>query len=419
MLISPTIFAVILFIVFLLLVALVILAVLIRDMLEKQKVYSNFADYLGDFLIVVSKDGRLLDASPKYVSDALYDQILQNKSFKPILSNTDYERLQKYIEGLDAYPDIPFVFSFDSETRTNWYELRAYMQKQSGDMNMVLLIKNVTREMETSRQRDQLRDNVDLLLRSTGDFLWSLDVDSRQFTFLTPLIDDEGRVVPRSLGVQDIRALMPEDDYAFFEKHINTRIVDFRASGQDMSDNRGIRLRLSFEEGKQVWFAFSGRLCTEENAKIIFKGSARRMDMVLENPILEDINMKESTISSVLSFPDIRVFWIDRNYKIRGCNQAFSLAFGMSIPDEVEGKRLLEVVRPKYFSLFHGVLSEVFERGLAKSWKGPFGVGKRLLWFNAVPLKGTDGYTQRVLGVYMQLDENDFENVNKSTLEVL
>ena len=75
------------------------------------------------------------------------------------------------------------------------------------------------------------------------------------------------------------------------------------------------------------------------------------------------------------------------------------------------------MVRPRYFSLFHGVVSEFFEKGLSKSWKGAFGVGKRLLWFNAVPLKREDGFTHCVLGVYMQLDENDFNIANNSTME--
>ena len=141
--------------------------------------------------------------------------------------------------------------------------------------------------------------------------------------------------------------------------------------------------------------------------------------MLLENPITADDIVNENMLFSVFSFPDVRVFWIDRDYKVCGCNQAFSLAFGMSFPKEVEGKRLLEVVRPKYFSMFHGVLSDVFERGLSKAWKGPFGVEKRLLWFNAVPIKSSDGYTHRVLGVYMQLDENDFNNANKNNTEIL
>jgi PAS domain-containing protein len=244
-----------------------------------------------------------------------------------------------------------------------------------------------------------------------------MDIDTRKFTFLSPLMDDEGRAIPRSLGVQDIRSMMPEEDYAFFDKHLNSRIVEFRATGQNTSESRGVKLRLNGENGRLDWYAFCGRLYTEENAKIVFRGSARRLDLQLENPIVDDGDVNESVQASALAFPDIRVFWIDRDYRVCGCNQAFSLAFGKSVPKEIEGKRLLEVVRPKYFSFFHGVISEVFEKGLSKSWKGAFGVGKRLLWFNAVPIKRGDGYTHRVMGVYMQLDENDFNVTNKLKME--
>ena len=404
------------FVCFLVITAFVISVLLIRDLLNKQKIYSNFAGYLSDFLVIISKEGRLIDASPTFISDPLYDLILRQKSFKKVFSAAEFKRFSEYVRGLDAYPDIPFVFSQDMGDGLNWYEIRA-RQRQGGDVHMVLLLKNVTLDVESRTQRDELKEKVDLLLQSTGDFLWSMDVDTRTFTFLTPLVDDEGRAIPRTQGVQDIRAMMPEDDYLFFDKHLNSRIVEFRAKGQDSSENRGVRLRLMGEDGNLDWYAFCGRLYTEENAKIVFRGSARKLDLQLEKPITEESEVSESTQVAALAFPDIRLFWIDRDYKICGCNQAFSLAFGSPIPKEIEGKRLLEVVRPRYFSLFHGVLSEVFEKGLSKSWKGPFGVGRRLLWFNAVPLKRDDGYTYRVLGVYLQLDENDFESVNKLTME--
>ncbi|WP_405342399.1 hypothetical protein [Fibrobacter sp.] len=404
------------FVCFLVITAFVISVLLIRDLLNKQKIYSNFAGYLSDFLVIISKEGRLIDASPTFISDPLYDLILRQKSFKKVFSAAEFKRFSEYVRGLDAYPDIPFVFSQDMGDGLNWYEIRA-RQRQGGDVHMVLLLKNVTLDVESRTQRDELKEKVDLLLQSTGDFLWSMDVDTRTFTFLTPLVDDEGRAIPRTQGVQDIRAMMPEDDYLFFDKHLNSRIVEFRAKGQDSSENRGVRLRLMGEDGNLDWYAFCGRLYTEENAKIVFRGSARKLDLQLEKPITEESEVSESTQVAALAFPDIRLFWIDRDYKICGCNQAFSLAFGSPIPKEIEGKRLLEVVRPRYFSLFHGVLSEVFEKGLSKSWKGPFGMGRRLLWFNAVPLKRDDGYTYRVLGVYLQLDENDFESVNKLTME--
>jgi PAS domain-containing protein len=404
------------FVCFLVTTAFVISVLLIRDLLHKQKIYSNFSGFLSDFLVIISKEGRLIDASPSYISDPLYNLIMRKRSFKRVFSAPEYKRFSEYIRGLDAYPDIPFVFSQDAGDGLNWYEIRA-RQKQEGDVHMVLLLKNVTLDVESRTQRDELKEKVDMLLQSTGDFLWSMDVDSRKFTFLTPLVDDEGRAIPRTQGVQDIRAMMPEEDYAFFDKHLNASIVEFRAKGQDFSETRGVRLRLEGENGKLDWYAFCGRLYTEENAKIVFRGSARRLDFQLETPVVEASAMSESTQVSALAFPDIRLFWIDRDYKICGCNQAFSLAFGSPIPEDIKGKRLLEVVRPRYFSLFHGVLSEVFEKGLSKSWKGAFGVGKRLLWFNAVPLKRPDGYTYRVLGVYLQLDENDFSSVNNLTLE--
>ena len=397
--------------------AFVISVLLIRDLLHKQKIYSVFAGYLGDFLVIVSKEGRLIDATPIYISDPLYNSILRQRSFKKIFPAAEYKRFLDYVKGLDAYPDIPFVFSHDSGEGLNWYEIRASMQKQGVDVHMVLLLKNVTLDVESRTQRDELKEKVDMLLQTTGDFLWSMDVDTRTFTFLTPLVDDEGRAIPRTQGVQDIRAMMPEDDYAFFDKHLNARIVEFRAKGQNSSENRGVRLRLLGENGRMDWYAFCGRLYTEENAKIVFRGSARRLDMQLENPLAEGADITESMQVSALAFPDIRMFWIDRDYKVRGCNQAFSLAFGSPNPEEIVGKRMLEVVRPRYFSLVHGVISEVFEKGLSKSWKGAFGVGKRLLWFNAVPLKREDGYTHSVLGVYMQLDEDDFNSANNLSME--
>ena len=408
-----------LFLFLLLAVALLLVTMLLRNFREKQRAYSIFSNYFSDFMITVSQEGILLDARPRFVADPLYEQILHKQSFEQILREDEYNRLQEYIKGLDSYPDIPFVFSFETESKKRWYELRAHLQKRGGDVNMVFFLKNVTHEIEISGQRDQLKENVDMLLRSTGDFLWSLDIDSRRFTFVTPLVDYEGRVIPRSMGVQDLRRLMPEDDYALFEKHLNTRVVDFRATGHDISENRGVRLRMNGEDGSLIWFAFSGRLCTEENAKIVFKGSARRLDLLLENPISLSESVNENALLSLFAFPDVRVFWIDREYKVRGCNQAFSLAFGMSFPKEVEGMRLLEVVRPKYFSLFHGVLSDVFERGLPKAWKGPFGVDKRMLWFNAVPIKHSDGYIHSVLAVYMQLDVDDFNTIHKKNLELL
>jgi len=408
MLISLNIIAAFLFAFFLVFVALFISILLIRDSREKQKAYSNFSEYLGEFQVVLTKEGHLLDAAPRYVSDPLFERICQEKNFKRILSEQDYARLQDYAKGLASYPDIPFIFSFDCDLGVRWYELRAYIQKKSDDDNTVLLIKNVTMDVESRNQRDELMLNMDMLLQNTGDFLWSMEVETRRFALLTPLMDDEGRVVPRSVGVQDLRSMMPEKDYDNFEKMLNARIVDFRASGHDSKVSRGISLRLKNADESLCWYIFAGRLVVEEGDNMVFRGVARRMELLQENPVLDEGLDSSSLLSSALGLPDIRVVWVDRDYRIVGCNQTFSLAFGRESAKSVEGLRLLEVVRPKYFSFFHRYLSEVFERGRAVSWKGVFGVTDSLLWMNAVPLKNLDGDTDKILMVYMRLDVNDF-----------
>ena len=99
------------FVCFLVITAFVISVLLIRDLLNKQKIYSNFAGYLSDFLVIISKEGRLIDASPTFISDPLYDLILRQKSFKRVFSAAEFKRFSEYVRGLDAYPDIPFVFA--------------------------------------------------------------------------------------------------------------------------------------------------------------------------------------------------------------------------------------------------------------------------------------------------------------------
>lgn len=414
MFVSLNIIAVFLFVFFLFFVALFISILLIRDAREKQKAYSNFSDYLGEFQVVLSKNGTLLDAAPKYVSDPLFESICQEKNFKNILSEQEYARLQGYVKGLASYPDIPFIFRFETDQGTRWYELRAYIQKKSDDDNAVFLIKNVTLDVESRNQRDELELEKNMLLQNTGDFLWSIEVDSRRFTLLTPMLDDEGRVVPRSVGVQDLHALLSEKDYAIFEKRLNERIVEFRASGHDSEGTRGIRLRMYKADGTPCWYTFVGRLIVEEGEKMVFRGVARRMELLHENPVFEDGSDSSSLLSAAFALPDVRVVWMDRDYKVEGCNQAFSSAFNHETPDEVKGLRLYEVVGPRYYSFFERHLSEVFVRGKPYSWKGPFGVSDSMLWINAVPLSNLDGETNKILMVYMFLNAKSFA-ANKMT----
>lgn len=408
MIVPLNIVAIFLFALFSVTASLVIVVLLVRSFKEKQKVFSVFSEYVGEFMLVFSVDGNLLDVSPRFSSDPLFEKICQEGNFKSVLSSRDYSSMRDYMKRLASYPEMSFLFSFESERGLCWYELRAHIQKDVGNDKVVFFIKNVTHDLESRNQRDMLELKNDMLLQNTGDFLWKIDVESRQWSLLTPLVDDDGVVLPSSAVEQDVRSMMPEKDYATFEKFLNSRIVDFRASGHDAEVNRGLTLRLSGRDGELHWYMFRGRLVVEEGSKMVFRGIARRIEFLQSNPVLEGEVNGSMLLSSALAIPDIRIFWVDRDYRIVGCNQTFCMIFDKASPSAVTGKRLLEVVGQRYFSFFHRYLLNVFERGRPVAWKGPFGTADKLLWINGVPLKNLDGTTEKVMMAYMLLDVKDF-----------
>lgn len=407
MLIPPGVLAGILFALFIVLVAFVIMVLLYRDIRSKQKVFGVFADHLDEFVVIMTRDGNVLDVLPKMVNDPLYEQLALNHSFDSILSIADLDRLNDYIRGLDAYPDIPFIFSYNGDSGVLWYELRAVVQKGGDDSHYVYLIKNVSFDVESRNQRDRIQKNMDLLLQSTGDFLWSLDVEKRQFALLTPITDDEGRVVPRTVGIQDIHTILPPADFAQFEKFINTRIVEFRSSGIDNEENFSIRLRLFGQEGKFYWYSLRCKVGYDENSRLFLKGTARRMEALIEAATFED-DGKDALLSSAFAFPDQSMFCMDRDYKLVSCNLTFAMEHGLHSIRHAEGRRMKDILRTKYYTFFLGLCSNSFESGKPISWRGPIETEDRLLLFNATPIKVGD-VVSKMLCMYMYIDKCDFE----------
>ena len=145
---------------------------------------------------------------------------------------------------------------------------------------------------------------------------------------------------------------------------------------------------------------------TDEDNRLVLQGSARRMDMVLDNLVFGDD--KDAILSAALSFPDVRIFWVDRDFNIQGCNQSFAADYQIMNPREIYGKSLDSVVSSKILPYMSKILSEVFDTGRSAAWKGS--LSERLLMLNAVPIRSKDNITHTTLGVYMVLDKNDFPN---------
>lgn len=417
MFISVGALAGILFSLFIFMVALAIVILLYRDLRSRQSAYLKFSDQLNEFVVTMTKDGFLEDILPKHVSDPLYEQLLQEQSFDRILSITDLNRLNDYIRGLNAYPNIPFIFAYNSEQGVLWYSLRAVVNQTGNDSRYIYMIKNVTLDVESRNQRDLIQKKMDLLLQSTGDFLWSMEVEKRQFTLLTPVTDDEGRVVPRSVGVQDIHTLLPDEDFALFAKMVNARIVDFRASGHDNEESRAIKVRLYGLSGKMVWYSFRFIVGYDENSRLMLKGAARRMDPLVESPIFEGDDVRNALAAMAFSFPDVAMFCADRDFKLVSCNLTFAMEHGMSSIKKLEGMYIKDLLKTMQAKSFVELCSKTFESGRPVAWRGSFGED-RVVLLNISPLE-KNGVVSRVLCTYIHMDRKNFDKAQNEGISLL
>jgi hypothetical protein len=136
-------------------------------------------------------------------------------------------------------------------------------------------------------------------------------------------------------------------------------------------------------------------------------GSARRVETSPEIPFLMKSGVEESLINSLFNFPNIGMFWVDRNFTILGCNNAFATDSGFAKTDEVVNQSLKDVISVKYLPYYDSMIKDVFDNGSPKSWKGKFDDGDWICTINVVPMLKSllkSGYTvSRVLCVYMRI----------------
>lgn len=402
-----------------LLVAFFILIFLLREGIKKQQLYENFSGSVNEFIIVFSRRLEFLYGLPMYMSDPLFRWLSSGSTFQDLLSSKDWARMKLYFDEVEKHQNMSFVFSHDLEDasangdkgRTQWYEMKTVLEYVSvQEFRYVCFIKNISKENENRKERERIQTRLDNLLQNTGDFLWNFEVEDRRFKLLTPLMDEEHRVVPQSTGYVEIRKMMPESDLELLNTILNARVKDYHTFGSRGDPFETIKVRLYGTDKTLVWYCFRGRLVTDEDNRLVLQGSARRMDMVLDNLVFGDD--KDAILSAALSFPDVRIFWVDRDFNIQGCNQSFAADFQILNPKEIYGKSLDSVVSSKILPYMSKILSEVFDTGRSAAWKGNFIKAERLLMLNAVPIRSKDNITHTALGVYMLLDKDDFPNAD-------
>ena len=405
------------FVCVILFVSTVVSVMLLRDNRNKQKLYKNFNGNLNEFIVVLSQKLEFLYGLPLFLSDPLFDRLSSGRSFAEILGSSNWNRMRTYMDEIEKHLEMPFLFSLQlgpdfgerESSRNLWYEMRLAIQKISIDESYyICFIKNISKENENRVEKEMLQDRFDSLLQNTGDFLWSFDVEDRSMRLLTPMMDEEHRVIPQSVGLVDIHKMMPEGDYALLDKVLNERVKDYRNYGVRGDPFETLKVRFYGSEKTLVWYGLRGKLTMDENNRLVLQGTARRMDVVLDNLNMGEGEEVGALFNATLTFPDIRVFWVDRDYKIHGCNQAFATDFQIIDSHETYGKQLDQVVSHRMLPTFSRVLSEVLNMGRSVSWKGGFEREDRLLMFNAMPLKAEDGSVSGVMGVYLLLDRGDF-----------
>ncbi|WP_295096909.1 hypothetical protein [uncultured Fibrobacter sp.] len=412
-------------IIVLLLVTIILLVVcgisvfLLKDSMRRQHLYERFSGNLNEFIVVFSQKMEFLYGLPMYMSDPLFKRLSSGSSFQDLQDPKDWARMTLFFDDVEKHQNVSFIFSInlpklDSSQESSgiqWYEMRAVVEHISvQETDYVCFIRNITKENENRKERERLQSRLDNLLQNTGDFLWNFEVEDRKFRLLTPLLDEEHRVIPQSTGYVNVHEMMPEPDWELLNAMLNRRVKNFHTFGSRGDPFESIKLRLYGPEKTLVWYSFRGSLTTDERNNLVFQGSARRMDMFLENAVLNAGDYRDSMFSAMFMFPDIRVFWVDPNYIVRGCNQAFVTDFQIMSPNDAIGKCLDAVVNQQALPMMMRALTEVFDTGRSVSWKGFFGnIGKGIM-YNMVPIKGANGETVFVLGVSILFNQYDFED---------
>lgn len=391
------------------------LLLLHKDFRGKQMLYRRFSGNLSEYIVVLSQKMEFLYGLPKEMPDPVFQQLSEGKSFDEILSASNMDRMKIYFENIERHLDLPFLFSYspdsknliDGEQKTIWYELLVSIQRISSvEFRYVCFVKNITKIYETRIEKEMVREDRDWLLKNTGDFLWQFDVESRSFYLRTSMMDESHSMLPLPAGIVDVHTLMPEEDLALFDKVVNNRVKVFKEKGFGGDPFEIFKVRFYGVDKKLVWYGLRGKVSKDENEHFWFQGVARRIDMALDNIISDGSNDKEAMLSACLAFPDVRTFWIERDFKIQGCNQAFAMDFQIIDPCETIGKNLEQVVGRKFLPYITHVLSEVLDTERCVSWKGDF--EGRLLMFNAVPLKNSENVTYSVIVNYIFLASSDF-----------
>ena len=390
-----------------LVVVCVVCVMLIREVRKRQKLYQRFRGLNTEGLIVLSQKLDFMYCQPLFADDPLFEKLVHGSGLQEILDSKDWVRMRLFFEETEKHRDMSFLFSIKlDENDVQWYELHCFTQSISvTEFQYVCFVKNISKEQSSRRERKDLQNNLDLLLRTTGDFLWSMDIEKRLVRILTPILDEDLAYVPQSTGGVERTMIMPEEDAALLDELAN-RYIRMYKNDRNVIDKPfpPVKIRLYAKDRSLLWYNIRGLLDYDESGNLVFQGVARRLDVMMDNFIFDASQNQNALFSAALSLPNLRVFWVDRDYRILGANQGFANDFGIVDLESVKGKVLNKVVNSKAQLYFNKVLSEVFGTGRRMSWTSEGDKLDKPTVFNVVPLKEDAGVVLQAMCAYFRID---------------
>ena len=258
------------------------------------------------------------------------------------------------------------------------------------------------------RVRSELQESerrYHLFLQNTFDVVWELDVETRKFTLLSPISYSRVGVDSRPTGfVDDKGSLLPDEELALSRTMINRRVKTLIESGKDCDEPEETNVRVRNADGSLVWCRMCSTMQRDSYGRFSMVGVTRPTNL----SALGGTRWRECDVlfNAVLSFPNMRLFWLDSEKVFQGCNSAFALDVALSKPSDIEGKTEESIFKnAAAWGPYRAELLSVFESGRTISGKYVSVPGSngdsQLALYDVTPIKSDDGELCGVLGSYI------------------
>lgn len=287
-----------------------------------------------------------------------------------------------------------------------WVETSGFVTTDEKGVKVLICFSHSVEDLVRVRSALQESDRrYHLFLQNTFDVVWELDVETRKFTLLSPISYSRVGVDSRPVGIVDNKStLFPEEELALSRNMINRRVKALIDSGKDCDEPEETNLRVCNADGSRVWCRMSSTMQRDSYGRFSMVGVTRPTNL----SALGGTRWRECDVlfNAVLSFPNMRIFWLDREKVFQGCNAAFALDAGLLKPSDIEGKTEEFIFKNvAAWAPYRAQLLSAFESGRAISGKFIDVSGNndfsQLALYDVTPITSDDGELCGVLGSYI------------------